>query len=212
MSRLRWYLTALDNLADQGCESVSSWKLAEMVGAKSALIRKDLSRFGAFGRPSYGYRVDSLRETIQAILHLDKPRDLVWVGACAFRHYQAGFARLEKHNCRVVALFDTDAQEVGSRIEDFLVRPVSELADTLSSLNGFTAVIAIGGPESQEVATILADIGALGILNMSGEMLVLPDHVRVTSFDIAGELMELCYYCGEQQSGNQFRQLNSLRP
>lgn len=187
VGRLRWYLTALDTLADQGSVSISSWKLAEMVGTRSALIRKDLSRFGAFGRPSYGYRVDSLRETIRGILHLDKPRDLVWVGACAFRHYHAGFARLAKYNCKVVALFDTDPQEVGSCIDGLLVQPMSQMADALSGLSGFTAALAIAGPQGQEAATVLADNGALGVLNMSGEILILPDHVRVTSFDIAGK-------------------------
>ncbi len=54
INRLRWYLTALEYYKSEGCESVSSWQLAEKVGVNSSLIRKDLSRFGDFGTPSFG--------------------------------------------------------------------------------------------------------------------------------------------------------------
>ena len=195
VNRLRWYLTALDTFAADGCESVSSWQLAERVGVSAALIRKDLSRFGGFGTPSYGYKIELLRERIEGILCLDTPRNVAWVGSCAFRHGITAIQRLAEHNCRIVALFDTADDEIGSRVGDLTVLSVESIRETLAGSGICAAVLAVGGPWAHEIAQTLVDLGARAILNLSGELLVLPEHVRVTSVDLAGELLELCYYC-----------------
>ncbi len=197
VNRLRWYLTGLDSFAADGCESVSSWQLAERVGVSAALIRKDLSRFGGFGTPSYGYKTDLLREHLHRILHLDSPNKVAWVGSRAFRHEAAAVRRLAQHNCRIVAIFDTAADEVGAWVGDLAVLPVDSMRETLAGSGVTSAVLAVDGPQAHEIAQTLVDIGSRAILNLSGELLVLPENVRVTSLDIAGELLELCYYGGE---------------
>lgn len=195
VTRLRWYMTALDLLAEQGEASVSSWQLAERVGVSAALIRKDLSRFGEFGTPSFGYRTDYLRERIRSILRLDKPRGIAWVGACAYRHYAAALRRLDANNCRVVGLFDVDPTEIGLQAGDLPVLPADHIADALAKAEVSAGVVAVPGPQAQEISEALVRLGATAILNLSGQLLVLPDHVRVCSLDLAGELLELCYYC-----------------
>lgn len=196
VNRLRWYLTAVDFLAADGRESVSSWRLAELVGVSAALIRKDLSRFGGFGTPSYGYRIDTLRRHLQALLRLDEPKSIVWVGARAFRDSTAGIRRLGEHNCRVVALFDTAQDEIGRRVGDLTVLSADSIREVLAGSDISAAVLAVRGEQAHQIARTLADLGTRAILNLSGELLVLPDRVRVISVDLAGELLELCYYCG----------------
>jgi len=195
VNRLRWYLTALDSFAADGFESVSSWQLAERVGIGAALIRKDLSRFGEFGTPSYGYKIEFLRERIQGILCLDTPRKVAWVGSCAFRHNAAAIGRLAEHNCKLAAVFDTDANEIGAEVGGFRVLSADSIRDTLAGAGISAAVLAVGGSPAHEIARVLVDMGARAILNLSGEFLVLPEHVKVASVDLAGELLELCYYC-----------------
>ncbi|MGB9619078.1 MAG: redox-sensing transcriptional repressor Rex [Armatimonadota bacterium] len=195
VSRLRWYLTALDALAADGHESVSSWRLAELVGVNAALIRKDLSRFGGVGTPSFGYRVDTLRRHLQSVLRLDASRNIVWVGARAYRDSAAVVRRLGEHNCRVIALFDTAEEEIGAQVGEITVLPADRIRESLAGLEISAAVLAIRGEQAHEIARTLVDLGARAILNLSAELLVLPDHVRVTSVDLAGELLELCYYC-----------------
>ena len=56
------------------------------------------------------------------------------------------------------------------------------------------ATVAVPGEQAHRAAEVLAASGVKAVLNLSGELLVLPDSIRVSSFDIAGELMELCYY------------------
>lgn len=194
VTRLRMYLSALDSLAASGAESVSSWQLAEKVGVNAALIRKDLSRFGDFGTPSFGYRVDFLSKRIRSILRLDEPRGIVWIGAACYRLHSGAAAKLAKHGCRVVGVFDPDPEEVGAAAGDHLVRPVEAVRAFVEEHGARLAAISVSGPDAQAFAEELVSAGVRGILNLSGELLVLPGHVHVSNFDVAGELLELSYY------------------
>jgi redox-sensing transcriptional repressor len=195
VNRLRWYLTALDGFAKEGATSVSSWRLAERVGVNAALIRKDLSRFGDFGTPSFGYRVDYLTQKIRDILHLDQRNGVIWVGAACFRLHFPSVSRLGNHACVVAGVFDSDPEEIGTFVGGIEVLPLEKLEEVVSASGVHTATLALPGPEARIVAEKLADLGIKAILNVSGEMLALPDSVRVSSFDLVGELLELCYYC-----------------
>lgn len=198
ISRVRWYLTALDAFAVEGRQSVSSWQLAEKVGVSPALIRKDLSKFGEFGTPSYGYRIDFLRERLRSILSLGTQRELVWIGACALKLSTHAQDRLRGHNCVLRAVFDDEESEVGSKVGELVIKPISRIREELTGSDISAAVLAVHGPRAQDIALVLAEIGVRAILNLSGELLVTPPSVRVTNVDLIGELLELCYYC----SGN----------
>lgn len=198
VSRLRWYLNVLDALVEEGATSVSSWQLAERVGVNAALIRKDLSRFGDFGTPSFGYMIDSLTQRIRGILHLDEPRGVVWVGAACFRLHFPSISRLGKHACGVVGVFDVDPEQVGTRVGDCEVLGIERLSEVIPGSNVHTAVIAVGGPQARAAAEALVGLGVKAILNVSGELLVLPGKVHVSNFDLVGELLELSYYCGSR--------------
>jgi redox-sensing transcriptional repressor len=195
VNRLRLYLTALDAFAEEGATSVSSWRLAQKVGVNAALIRKDLSRFGEFGTPSLGYRIDYLSRRISEILGLGERKGIVWLGAACFRLHFPSVGKLSRHACGVVAIFDNNPEEIGSRVGDLEVLPLESIAQTLSELRVSTAVLALPGPDAAKVAETLVEHGTQAILNLSGEMLALPDSVKVCSFDVMGELLELCYYC-----------------
>ncbi len=184
ISRLRWYLTALEAFAAEEAESVSSWQLAERVGVSAALIRKDLSRFGEFGTPSFGYRVDFLRDRLRSILGLDSPKRIVWVGACSLRHGAPALARLARHSCEITAVFDADEGEIGTKIGEHEVLPLDAVDSTLLGKSVSAAVIALPGPQAQAVAMKLVELGAQAVLNMSGELLILPGHVKVSSLDL----------------------------
>jgi redox-sensing transcriptional repressor len=195
VNRLRLYLTALDWLAEQGETSVPSWRLAQKVGVNAALIRKDLSRFGEFGTPSFGYRIDYLSQRIGSILGLDEPRGVVWIGAACMRLHLQSIGRLAKHQCRVVAVFDASAEEVGRQVGGLEVLPLEKLPEFLAGSRVSTAVLALAGPAAAKAAAMLAEQQIEAVVNLSGEMLALPEGVKVCTFDVVGELLELCHYC-----------------
>ncbi len=192
--RLRLYLCALDAFDAEGQELVSSWQLAEKVNVEAALIRKDLSRFGEFGTPSSGYRVDFLKDKISSILRLNKPRGIVWVGVKCLEQHAAVKERLARYGCNIVAIFDDCSDVVGSNIDGIEVKPIQKIAEAIEARNANMAVIALTGKSARIAAKALVEAGVDAVLNLSGELLMLPDHVHTANFDIAGELLELAYY------------------
>jgi redox-sensing transcriptional repressor len=195
VSRLRVYLTALASLADEGASSVSSWQLAERVGVNAALIRKDLSRFGEFGTPSFGYQIEFLCQRIRGILGLNAHKSLIWIGAACFGLHAASLGRLEREGCRVAAVLDTDPASVGIRVGGQEVLPMERLTEVVTEAGVRVAVLGVSGAEARALAGKLVGLGVTAILNVSGELLVLPDSVKVCNMDPVGELLELCYYC-----------------
>jgi redox-sensing transcriptional repressor len=198
IDRMRWYLAALDAFAEQGVGSVSSWQLAQRVGVKAPLIRKDLSRFGEFGTPSLGYDVKYLRKKILDILKLNETRYVAWIGAKKLRDHHGEIQRICHHNCHLVAVLDPDPAEVGERVADVQVMHLDALPQVLSNLGIDLAVLGIDPDDAQAVATILARGGVSAILNLTSALLSVPDHITVRNMDIGGELLALSYYCGKK--------------
>ncbi len=200
IDRVRWYLTALDLFLEQGIGSVSSWQLAQRVGVKAPLIRKDLSRFGEFGTPSLGYDVKYLRKKILDILKLNETRHVLWVGARKLREHLPELERVCQHNCHLVAVLDLDPSEVGANIGGVDVQPLENLAAVLEDMSIDLAVLALDPDEAQKVANTLTRSGVTAILNMTSSLLALPEHITVRNVDIGGELLALSYYCAKSQN------------
>lgn len=197
VGRLRWYLMALDMFAAQDITSVSSWQLAQRVGVNAALIRKDLSRFGEFGTPSFGYDVQYLRRKIMDILGLNELKHVIWLGSQRLNDHLSMLPRLAEHNCRIVAVIDRDPNEIGRKVADVQVMSLESLPQLLTNLSVDTAVIALPGSEAQKAATMLVNGGVKAILNLSPTLVIVPDHVKLRNVDVASELLELSYYCTE---------------
>ena len=75
--------------------------------------------------------------------------------------------------------------------------PVARLSEVFKRTKPQAAVLAISGSEARTIAAALVRLGIRAILNMSGELLVLPDTVKTVNLDPVGELLELCYYCSK---------------
>lgn len=195
IDRIRWYLAALDSYVEQGVNSVSSWQLAQKVGVKAPLIRKDLSRFGEFGTPSLGYDVKYLRKKILDILKLDESRHVVWIGARRLRDHLAEMQRACRNNCHMIAVLDPDPEEVGKKIADITVQPMENLPSVLASVPIDVAVLAIPLDDAPGIANVISRAGVTAILNLSASLLSVPEHITVRNVDIGGELLALSYYC-----------------
>src|SRR5690625_5261745 len=80
VSRLVTYLRVLDQLQKEGATETSSRLLAERAGVSPYQVRKDLTRFGSFGRRGSGYDVNNLEGQLRGILGLTRPWNTVIVG------------------------------------------------------------------------------------------------------------------------------------
>jgi len=198
VTRLRWYLVALEDLAGRGVSTVSSREIADSVGVNAALVRKDLSYFGDFGTPSFGYDLKYLQQKIAEILHLNEQRNIVWVGAKRLMDNITLLKELGQHNCQVVAVLDPDESLVGVRVGEMQVFHLSSLGRVVENLGADAAVVAVPSAEAQRVADSLVMAGVKALLNLTSVRLQIPSDVAVRNVDVAGELMALSFYTGEQ--------------
>jgi redox-sensing transcriptional repressor len=183
--RLSIYLRQLENLMDEGKDTVSSADLAEMATVKATQLRKDLSFFGSFGVRGLGYSVPKLASRIKTILGLDREWTAVLFGAGSLGRALAGYKGFEKHNIRIVAVVDADPAKHGQKIGGLSIESPSKLKQIREKTGARIAVIAVPGASARELCDAVIEAGFTGIVNFAPVRLHLPKNVVVYSVDLA---------------------------
>ena len=191
--RLSLYLRELSGLHDKGIETVSSSKLATLLGLTSAQVRKDLAYFGQFGYPGLGYDVQKLIGELKRILGTDRVWDVVLIGCGNLGRALASYRGFRKQGFQIVGVFDSDSKKVGTSIGGLTVQPMSELAETVARTSSRIAILCVPADQAQEVATLAAAGGICGILNFAPALIYTPAGVVENSVDLAIRLEQLTF-------------------
>ncbi len=136
-----------------------------MLKVKDSQIRKDLSFFGAFGRRGVGYSVSELKEKIREILGLNRQWSVIILGAGNIGKALAKYKQMEKHNFKVIAIFDTDKRKIGTQItQELTVKPLEELDEFVQKNKPKIAVLAVPAEVANPLAEKLEKLGIEGII------------------------------------------------
>ena len=175
VARLPVYLRALNQLAEQRIDTISSGALAEAAGVNSAQLRKDLSYLGSYGTRGVGYDVD-----VPAIP--DRPRGRL--GArLAGDHRRARQSRYRAGQLLRLLL----PRVSGRRPDRHLSRSGGQADSWAGHLRphrtrrrrgqdrAVIAVIATPADAAQAVADRLVYLGVTSILNFAPTVLVVPE-------------------------------------
>ena len=173
-ARLSRYLQVLTQAHKMGKETISSQELADYTHVNSTQIRRDLSGFGKFGKRGVGYNVDSLVTQIRKILRTSGQHNIALFGAGHLGTAIATSDIFADHGFRVVAVFDTDRDKLGTEIGPLTVRHNSELRRLIEDEDIVVAVLAVPSAAAQELADYLADAGVKIIFNYSDALLQVP--------------------------------------
>ncbi len=191
--RLPIYLRGLLFSSVQGQENISSRDLAEFLGVTPWQIRKDFSYFGDFGTRGVGYDTENLAKQIKKILKLDVVRKIALIGAGNLGSAVLAYQAFGTYGLEVAAVFDTNAEKIGKKIEDVVIEDASNLR-TLKRRKIDLAIITVPREAAQETADALVEAGVRGILNFSPCYITVPKKVKVITIDIAMDLARLPYY------------------
>jgi len=202
VKRLPLYLQVLNELKVREVKTVSSQELGHLLDFNPAQIRKDLAYFGDFGRKGIGYEVDYLIDKIRQILKIDQTIYVALIGAGNLGHALCNYNKYSKDNMQIVAVFDSYEGKVGTKINNLVVQPMDELADTIKKMNIRIGIITVPAHEAQTVANQLIEGGIEGILNFAPTILRAPDEVRVQHADFTKELLSLAYYLNHKEEEN----------
>ena len=194
-ARLSRYLQVLTQAKKMGKETISSQELADYTHVNSTQIRRDLSGFGKFGKRGVGYNVDSLVGQIRKILRTSGQHNIALFGAGHLGKAIAGSDIFADHGFRIVAIFDTDADKVGTAVgESLTVRPYEELGDVVRDEEIVVGVLAVPTEAAQEVADGLVEAGVKIIFNYSEALLQVPPEVTVHTSSPAVDLLYALYF------------------
>lgn len=199
IERLPGYLNVLMQLRSEGTETVSSARLGELTDVNPAQVRRDLTRFGSFGKRGVGYDVVALIEHVQHILGADQVHRLALVGAGNLGAAIAGYNGMRLHGFVVTAIFDKDPNKVGTHIGDIEVQPIDELKKTLKSRKIKIGVVAVPPEAAQEVTDELAEAGVRIILNYTPVIVRVPEGVTLHNTDPVQELLYTLYYLSRRE-------------
>jgi redox-sensing transcriptional repressor len=194
VSRLPIYLRALNHLAEDGQEVISSQALGELLSISSAQIRKDLSHFGEFGKQGSGYRVDYLRSQLRRILKLEIVWPVVLVGCGALGRALVNYPDFQSEGFKIQALFDNSPQKIGDVVAGMCVQDVEELSQTVQEGNFRVAILAVPVATAQQTADKLVEAGIRAILNYAPINISVPKEVIVQHIDPTVYLQWMSYY------------------
>ncbi|BCJ85430.1 redox-sensing transcriptional repressor Rex [Effusibacillus dendaii] len=194
--RLPVYLRYLQHLHEMNITTVSSLDLGQHLEMNPAQIRKDLAYFGEFGRKGIGYDVEYLIAKIKQILKLDRRLNVALVGAGNLGTALSNYNRYTNEKMKIVAIFDSFPEKIGTKIGTVKVQPIQELAKTVKEQDVKIGIITVPATEAQKVADQMVEAGIKGILNFAPITMRVPNHVYLRNADLTTELQSLAYYIG----------------
>ncbi len=194
IERLPIYLNCLIQLQSEGVAVVSSARLSTMSEVNAAQIRRDLARFGNFGRRGRGYEVDRLIATIQHILGADHTHKIALVGAGNLGSAIATYSGFAKHGFVVSAVFDVDPRKTGSRLGNAIVHDAEHMEAIVREQGISMAIVAVPSEAAQPTTDVLVRAGVKVIINYTPEVVSVPKSVSLHNTDPVKELLYTLYY------------------
>ncbi|MBC5806546.1 MAG: redox-sensing transcriptional repressor Rex [Candidatus Eremiobacter antarcticus] len=194
--RLFLYHRALEDATKDGDAVLTSDDLAGRVGRgiSATQIRKDLSYLGSFGRRGRGYHVASLVQQLAKVLGLNRDWRIAIAGFGYLGHALASFLEYREEKFRIVAIFDTAPDLVGTSWHGVTVRHIDDVNETLAELDCGIGIVAVPAAAAQVVGERLVAAGIGAILNFAPTTLRLTSSVAVRTIDLASELSILTHH------------------
>lgn len=192
--RISLYRRALSLLREQGCQTVSSHKLGQIVSCSADQIRKDLSHFGGFGESGRGYDVKKLQGSLTKILGLDKEWKVALVGVGNLGSALLAYKGFRESGFHICAVFDNNKKKVGKKIGGLVIQHISRLKETVKRKNIRIGIIAVPLQPAKAVADLFISAGVRSILNFAPVKITVPDYVKLRDADLSMELECLCYF------------------
>jgi redox-sensing transcriptional repressor len=193
-ARLSRYLQVLTQARKMGKETISSQELSDYTHVNSTQIRRDLSGFGKFGKRGVGYNVDSLVSQIRKILRTSGQHNIALFGAGHLGTAIASSDIFADHGFRIVAVFDSDSDKIGSQVGPHTVRDADDLPQVVEDEDIVVAVLAVPSTAAQPLADELVDAGVKIIFNYSEALLQVPPEVTVHTSSPAVDLLYALYF------------------
>jgi redox-sensing transcriptional repressor len=193
-ARLSRYLQVLTQAKKMGKDRISSQEISDYTNINATQIRRDLSGFGKFGKRGVGYSIDSLLQEIRKILRTQGQHNIALVGAGRLGQAIGNSAIFAEHGINIAAVFDVDADTIGTKVGGVTVQPYEALPEAVREKNIVVGVLAVPAEAAQRAADDLVAAGVRIIFNYSEALLDVPPDATVHTSNPAVELLHALYF------------------
>ena len=153
--------------ADSATASVSSSELAAILGTTASQVRQDFNCFGGFGQQGVGYNVQALNNELENLLFCGNNLATILIGAGRLGRTVSGFIASEARGFNLVAAFDSDKDQIGTKLGDLTVLDVETLPEFCKECHPQVAVLCIPEESAGVMAPTLLGLGIKGFWNFS---------------------------------------------
>jgi len=197
--RLSLYLRVLTDLERTGADTVSSRGIADLCRLNAAQVRKDLSRFGAFGVRGVGYEVTELRRIVAELLGLDTDSRVVIIGAGNLGQALADYPGFHGGGFEIVALFDVRDEVIGTvSRRGHPVHHIDELERIIRETGVRIGMVAVPAANAEEVVGRLVSGGVRGLVNFAPVRPEVPEGIALRNVDLKVELESLSFFLRDE--------------
>ena len=196
--RISLYYRELLSLKDAAV--ISSQELASRTGYTAAQIRKDLTYFGQFGIPGYGYPVKVLKNELSKILGIDKDWDVAIIGAGNLGSALLAYRGFRGQGFNIKYAFDNDRKKINKLKQGIKIKDTGELEKVIRSKKIDMAIVAVPQAAAQTVIDRLISSGIKAIFNFAPIRPKVPDDVEVLNIDLSMELGRLTYFLSKDMT------------
>lgn len=165
--RLSIYHHILRTLQEEGVNSISSTKLAEIVEYTPILVRKDLEATGLVGKPKTGYKVEELLDAISKFVGWTTEWRAVLIGAGNLGTALLRYPWLAEYGLRFIAAFDNSPERSNVVINNIPVYSLNYFDHFMEAQKVDIGVVAVPASATQQIVDKLVEKGIKGIWNFS---------------------------------------------
>ncbi len=190
LERLKEYRKILLSLDS---EYVTSEEIAKLAGVSSDLVRRDFTYLKTTGQRKKGYNRIALLTELDETFAVRRNLNIIVVGGGRLGQALATYDGFSSCGVRVVAIFDSNSENVGNFVEDLVILNLEQsiLRRVLNRFFVSIAAVCVSAESAQEVVNLLVENGITGIWNFTPVKLVVPENVVVVDADITSSLLTL---------------------
>jgi redox-sensing transcriptional repressor len=186
--RLPHYLRYMRGLQRRGLVAVPGTTVARYLNIDSTQVRKDLACIGLAGKPRIGFDLAESIDVIEDFLGWGNTSDVFLVGTGNLGRALISFDGFSDRGVQIIAAFDSDGIQPGTRYKSVPVYPVSKCADLVSRLKVSIAFLCVPAPEAQKTAAMLGAAGITAIWNFTPVKLDVSDSIIVEDVNMCSSL------------------------
>lgn len=188
LRRLPWYLSYVQLLQSDGCELVSSTRIARAVGVDPSLVAKDLSYVSIDGRTRVGYKVAEMATVLTDFLGFTHHHRAFLFGVGSLGAALLQDSGLQHFGLEIAAGFDINTEVVGTNINGIPVYHMSYAAELCAREHVDIGILTVPIRAAQNVADEMIAAGIKAMWNFTPWRISVPDGVVVQNTSMYAQL------------------------